>query len=178
MKKAAIAALALGALVFAGCGDDNTKTVVSTQTVTNESTTGSEDSPDKDGTETSSGTSEAPTTIVHKQAFQSPTGNLGCMIVGGEARCDIDNRHWVAPRPPGCPPDSDFGQGMKVGESGRGAIVCAGDTTREAGSPKLAYGTGSEVDGFMCVSRLSGITCTNQSSGHGFLINAERYRLF
>jgi hypothetical protein len=50
--------------------------------------------------------------------FRSPSGNIGCLIDRGFARCDIAERDW--PRPPrakGC--DLDLGQGLIVGRHGR-----------------------------------------------------------
>ena len=112
-------------------------------------------------------------------AFQSPSGNIGCMIIGASARCDIVHRSWSAPaRPSSCPPVVDFGQGLIVGRSGAARVVCAGDTARDPTSPRLPYGSASEVEGFACVSRRTGMTCTARTSGHGFFLSAQSYRLF
>ena len=135
------------------------------------------------GTATTSATSpapsEPPTRFVKEPDFLSPTGNIGCVIAGASARCDIADRTWSpAPRPSSCPPVVDYGQGTIVEGTGAGRLVCAGDTARLPGSPKLPYGTASEVEGFTCVSRPSGMTCTNRRSGHGFFISSQRYLLF
>jgi hypothetical protein len=111
--------------------------------------------------------------------FVSPTGNIGCAIAGGVARCDIVNRSWSPPpRPSSCSSQVDFGQGIEIGKSGAATFVCAGDTARTPGSPKLAYGTGTGVDGFVCVSRTAGMTCTRPRTGRGFTISAQGYKLF
>jgi hypothetical protein len=184
---------ALLALALAACGG-STKTVTiptpagqggSTDTGQSRGTTGSQTTSTGTQGTTSTGVqppttpSEPPTKIVHLESFVSPTRNIGCMIIGGLARCDIEKRSWSPPaRPSSCPNIVDFGQGMEVGHSGAGRLVCAGDTARDITSPKLAYGSGSDVAGFMCVSRPSGMTCTSTSSGHGFFINAQGYKLF
>lgn len=121
--------------------------------------------------------SEVPTRVVHLTSFQTPSGNVGCYLSGGAARCDISERDWSAPRPAGCPTESDFGQGLTVGRSGAGEVVCAGDTTLDPSAPKLAYGSASRAGGTTCVSRARGLTCTN-SGGHGFFISVQSYRLF
>ena len=55
--------------------------------------------------------SEPPTRFVRDASFQSPSGNIGCMIISGTARCDIVHRTWVPPpRPASCPQIVDFGQ--------------------------------------------------------------------
>jgi len=166
--------------LLAGCGGGDTTTVVKNQTVTQtastDTTTPTVSTPTTTGGDTTS--SEAPTSFVHLADFQSPTGNIACAIIDGTARCDIVQRDWSPPaRPASCPSEVDFGQGLQVG-SGSGSFVCAGDTTQNPSAPKLAYGTASEKENFSCVSRESGITCTNTSSGHGFFISRQSYRVF
>ena len=167
--------LPVAALGLAACGSgDKTVTVERTVAQPPATQTGTASTPGRAPT-TPSG---APTRIVRQRMFQSPSHNIGCAIYEA-ARCDIDKRDWpLPPRPAGCPSDSDFGQGLTVEASGPARVVCAGDTARDLRSPVLAYGTGSRVGSFLCVSSRSGITCTNRSTGHGFLISVERYRRF
>ena len=123
--------------------------------------------------------SEPPTRFVHRPSFRSPTGNVGCILIGGLARCDIAKRDWSPPpHPASCPNQVDFGQGLEVGESGKGHFVCAGDTARDPSAARLPYGTASQVGSFICVSRPSGMTCTNRHNGHGFFISVQSYRAF
>lgn len=72
----------------------------------------------------------------------------------------------------------DFGQGLQIGGSGAPGFVCAGDTARDVTSPKLAYGTASEVAPFICRSRNTGVTCTRTTDGHGFFVSIQSYRFF
>jgi hypothetical protein len=123
--------------------------------------------------------SQAPARVLDLGTFRSPTGNIGCVIAGGIARCDIATRSWSPPpRPAGCPPIVDFGQGLTVGSTGAAGFVCSGDTVLDPASEKLPYGTAAEVGDLECVSRATGMTCTNTVSGHGFLISVQRYQLF
>lgn len=120
-----------------------------------------------------------PGTAYALSSFRSPSGNIGCVIAAGIARCDIVRRSWSAPpRPASCPPQVDYGQGAEVGRSGSASLTCSGDTTLNPSSPTLPYGTASKVDGFLSISRSSGVGCASRSSGHGFAISVERYRLF
>jgi hypothetical protein len=67
--------------------------------------------------------------VLHLATFKSPSGNIGCMIVAGTARCDIRHRNWSPPpRPASCPHVVDYSQGLTVGASGPGRLVRAGDT--------------------------------------------------
>jgi hypothetical protein len=182
---AAGVALLVALALLAGCGG-STKTVVvqgpppQSTAVTGTSSAPARTSTASTATSTSSTTSEAPTRVVHLASFESPTGNIGCMLFAGEtARCDIVHHTWVLPpRPASCPQIVDFGQGLEVGTSGSGRFVCAGDTARDPTSPKLSYGTASQIGDFLCVSRSTGMTCTNQASGHGFTLSVQQDRLF
>ena len=109
--------------------------------------------------------------------FQSPSGNIGCVIGRrGGVRCDIRNRDWrPPPKPASCM--LDWGFGLTVGRRGRGRFVCAGDTTLGQGR-RLAYGDAIRRGRFRCVSRRSGMRCVNRRNGHGFALSRERARRF
>ena len=109
--------------------------------------------------------------------FQSPSGNIGCVIGRrGGVRCDIRNRDWrPPPKPASCM--LDWGFGLTVGRRGRGRFVCAGDTTLGQGR-RLAYGDAIRRGRFRCVSRRSGMRCTNRRNGHGFALSRERAQRF
>jgi hypothetical protein len=101
------------------------------------------------------------------------------MIIAGTARCDIRHRTWSPPpRPASCPNVVDYGQGVIVGRSGQGKLVCAGDTALDPSAQGLPYGTDSVVGRFRCQSRTAGVTCTNGDTGHGFFISIGSYRVF
>jgi hypothetical protein len=117
--------------------------------------------------------------VVQIASFQSPSQNIGCAIIDGGARCDIVRRSWaLPPRPASCPSEVDYGQGLIVERSTAGRLVCAGDTARDPSSPKLPYGSTAQMEDFECVSRISGMTCTDRRDGHGFFLSAQSYRLF
>ena len=119
------------------------------------------------------------TAVHHHTFFESPTRNIGCVILDGVARCDIVKRSWALPkRPASCPKEVDFGQGLMVSAAGAARIVCAGDTALDRRAPLLAYGE-SDVRGVLrCGSTTAGITCRSSTTGHGFFLSRERYRLF
>ena len=169
-RRASAAVIAIGVpLALAGCGSA-TRTVIAS----------SPPQVAKVGSAAAKTTSEqAGEPVVHLAAFLTPSGNIGCTIAGGIARCDIEHRSWKPPaRPASCPDIVDFGQGLQVGSSGPARFVCAGDTAREPGAPKLAYGSASETEGFTCSSRRDGLSCRRSSDGHGFFISIQSYRVF
>jgi len=117
--------------------------------------------------------------VVHLSAFRSPTGNIGCVVVESDARCDIERRSWSPPaRPASCPTIVDFGQGVEMQARGAARIVCAGDTVRDPKSPVLSYGVTSVSGPFECISASNGMTCTRPADGHGFFLSIQTYRLF
>jgi hypothetical protein len=122
--------------------------------------------------------SAAPGKRVHGfHVFQSPSKNIGCYISKSGARCDIAKRDWTPPpKPSTC--DVDYGQGLEVDRHGKGYLVCAGDTALNPHANKLGYGHAIRVGRFKCVSHMSGMTCKNIRSGHGFKLSRASYRRF
>jgi len=177
------AALVLATLVAAGCGGSSTKTVTVTSTPAGSSSATSKPTNQGAPAPTSSPATPAPAPAsssppVHLTTFQAPSTNIGCVLAGGTARCDIRSRSWSPPaRPASCPSVVDFGQGIEVGKSGSAAFVCAGDTALNPGGSVLAYGQDSRVGPFLCQSRTSGLTCMNTNTGHGFALSLRRYSL-
>ena len=106
--------------------------------------------------------------------FESPSGNIGCVIgKGSGVRCDIRERDWnPPPKPAGCP--VDWGNGLNVAKRGRGRFTCAGDTVFTSTARELAYGDAIRRGRFRCVSRTSGMRCVNRRNGHGFNLSRER----
>jgi hypothetical protein len=110
--------------------------------------------------------------------FQSPSGNIGCVIdMQFGVRCDIRNRDWSPPpKPAFC--RLDWGHGLELGRRGRGRFVCAGDTTLGEGR-RLAYGKAIQRGRFRCLSRRNiGMRCVNRRNGHGFVLSREQARRF
>ncbi len=108
--------------------------------------------------------------------FVDPGGNIGCAIDRDFARCDIAERSWKPPRAPrSC--DLDFGQGITVAGNDKSRFVCAGDTTLGA-DETVPHDQTIQVGPFGCRSDEQGMVCTNEDSGHGFLIGRTEYDLF
>ena len=100
--------------------------------------------------------------------FRSPSGAIGCGYYEKTLRCDVAG--GVKPLPPA--PKScrlDWGQGFWLGQRGRAAIVCAGDTSLDPNARVVRYGTTWRGGAITCASTTGGMRCTN-ADGHGFLI--------
>jgi eukaryotic-like serine/threonine-protein kinase len=112
--------------------------------------------------------------------FASPSRNISCLMSadgGGSARCDVTNRTWtLPPQPPDC--TLAFGQGAQVVGPAPGTLTCAGDTVSDPALTMLQYGQSVTFNGIVCVSRDTGIRCTNTGTGHGFRVSRGAYELF
>jgi hypothetical protein len=194
VSRAAASALALAALfvlaaLVAGCGGGSTTTIERTVTEKVEVPTkgeggsgGQETAAVKEATEAESKKAEEeaaqPKRILHLKTFRTPSGNIGCAMYEGGARCDIRKRDWKPlPRPAACSQEVGYGQGLEVPAGGEAGFVCAGDTALDPTASSLAYGTASRVGGSECISRTDGITCVNRA-GHGFFISVQSYQVF
>jgi hypothetical protein len=114
--------------------------------------------------------------------FHTPDGNIGCEMsfgkgsYGGGARCDIAEHDWKTPKKPAsC--DVDYGGGLGVGASGKGAFVCAGDTTLHQGR-KLATGGSISVGPYKCKNLGDTMRCVNRDTGHGFELSRSKAKRF
>ncbi len=191
MKRAAVPALALAALLVlaslvAGCGGGSTTTIERTVTervevpAKAEGGSGGQENAAATEAETKKAEEEAaqPKRILHLRTFRTPSGNIGCAMYEGGARCDIRKRDWKPlPRPAACSKEVGYGQGLEVPAGGEAGFVCAGDTALDPSASSLAYGTASRVGGSECISRTDGITCVNRA-GHGFFISIQSYQVF
>jgi len=182
MRRSLLALLPLAAVVaLAGCGSGGGSTTVIVHDTTPEKTvTVNPGGPMKTATTTDAPNGKRPqvqrvTKVVHEESFRSPSGNIGCVIGSGLARCDLKDKEWQTLRPNDCPKEMGFGQGIQVGQSGPAGPTCAGDTTLNPTAPVLDYGTASQVDGFRCVSSEKGITCKSLDTKHGFFVSRQTF---
>jgi hypothetical protein len=192
VRRAAVPALALVALLalaalVAGCGGGGSTTVIE-RTVTEKvevpakggGGSGGQENTAANEAEAKKAEEEAaqPKRILHLRTFRTPSGNIGCAMYEGGARCDIRKRDWKPlPRPAACSKEVGYGQGLEVPAGGEAGFVCAGDTALDPSASSLAYGTASRVGGSECISRTDGITCVNRA-GHGFFISVQSYQVF
>jgi hypothetical protein len=120
----------------------------------------------------------APSASAKFEFFQTPSGNIACVISGKGARCDIQQHSWpTPPNPPSCL-DLDYGNGAEIAKHGPGTYVCAGDTVFAPANPVLGYGDKIKKKRFKCASKQKGVRCVNKRNDHGFFISREEVRLF
>ena len=168
------------AVLVAGCGGDTTTVINETTTTVAADTTSTTD----DATSTTSTTTDDDDSdddvgedggVVSLKAFQSPSGNIACVMTQRYARCDVAERDWS---PPAAPADCqlDFGHAIQLAAEGSASFVCAGDTVLNPDARELPYGSASQVGAITCESDEAEIECENMSGGK-FSLSREEYDL-
>ncbi len=135
--------------------------------------------------------------------FASPSGNIVCGGGKGDAgwnlRCDVNEHAWsLPPKPASC--EFDWGHGTYLA-GGHAGLTCVSDaiagsdgvglestwwngkpgsqvvTTDRGKVVALAYGATMRFGPIACLSQSDGVHCTDTSTGAGFDIAREAYRL-
>lgn len=111
--------------------------------------------------------------------FETPSGNIACFLLSYDVRlvdCVVQERDFAdPPRPADC--NLDWAPQFTLGgDSSYGA--CRGDVDGTPTDTVLRYG-GTAVNGpITCRSEVTGLSCTNDKTSHGFTISRATYRLF
>mgnify|MGYP005827717077 CR=1 FL=1 len=109
-------------------------------------------------------------------AFQTPSGNVHCLLRAEQLRCQVlEHAYATPPKPAGC--TQDWGGRLALRADGRDALVCEAWTVRNDEAFVLGYGARWEKAGISCTSEESGLRCVNQA-GHGFQVSRARLELF
>jgi len=112
-------------------------------------------------------------------SFQTPSHGIGCFygVFQGKAdlRCDVRNVTHRAKRPASC--QLDYGNAFGLTAKGRARRLCVGDTALNPKAKVIAYGQTKHYGPFTCLSKTSGLRCSNKA-GHGFLLARDAQSLF
>ena len=118
--------------------------------------------------------------------FVTPSGNIACSIYSDSSgvNCEIREHTWVVPAstdgPFGRPCDFNFG-GLEfyVSQGKPAKLGCYEGASKfnAPGSKTLDYGQTYSHGAITCDSELSGVTCTDTSTGHFFRVSRENYEL-
>jgi hypothetical protein len=109
-------------------------------------------------------------------AFQTPSGNVQCVLGAGELRCRVlEHAYATPPDPPGC--TGSWNGMLALRPEGQVRHPCGAPMTRNDGSFVLGYGARWLGPGITCDSEEAGLRCANQA-GHGFRASRSRLELF
>ncbi len=118
----------------------------------------------------------SPADALNLGAFRSVDSNIGCLIDGGDVRCDVASRAWPTPaKPSSC--QLAWGQGLEVGPSTPAHFVCAGDSVLDPDDAVLPNGYDDKVGSITCQSRSIGMTCFD-GADRGFYLSHTGYYTF
>jgi hypothetical protein len=113
-------------------------------------------------------------------AFQSPSGNIVCGIGSSTTTaspCAKSAATAGLHRRVHHPCEAGWGDRIEMDQGSPPALSCHTDTLRGTTEPPLAYGSTRAAGEMSCDSELSGITCTDASTGHFFRISRDSYEL-
>jgi hypothetical protein len=179
----------MAVLVFAitACGGSGGSSATNTGSVSTPTTTGTQPGTTEPSGSTTAAPDRTPDRLVDLcgrtppcDDFASPSGNIVCFGSArekGYVECDI--KSGLVPPPPrlGCELDQP---GVVVGSAGSAKPSCRSDPTPaglDEQIPTLGYGTTWAGFGVSCVSRETGVRCTNRD-GHGFVVAREAWGVF
>ncbi|MGV9675734.1 hypothetical protein ACWDSJ_10695 [Nocardia sp. NPDC003482] len=113
-------------------------------------------------------------------AFQTPSGNVACMIDddGAGVRCDVlDYTFTPPPRPAGGCGPSGYGHAVAMSVTVAPRFVCAGDTVAAPDLPVLEYGDTTGFGRVECYSTTDYLYCDVDGGAHSFQLARDFYRL-
>lgn len=117
---------------------------------------------------------------VQLERFESPTGNLYCVIDNDfiPPSCELLEGAVVDPELCGDGPSQVVGRIEFT--DGDPQPVCNSNTIREPGAKTLDYGSVATVDGtsIQCLMETIGVTCVNTATTQGFFLAKGRYQVF
>lgn len=113
--------------------------------------------------------------LAHAEAtsseFQSPSGNIECIVGNTGAACEIANHDYVSPaRPAEC--HLAYGDRVSLDASGV-RFNCHGDRLVGSTAVILPYGASITEGPFTCVSTVDYVQCTGY--GHMFRLSRQAY---
>jgi hypothetical protein len=109
--------------------------------------------------------------------FQSPSGNILCVIDDSSATCDISDSTYQPPPPLDCGNHLPTGSRFTLTPDNPGTIACRGDSPRVLVQPTLDYGRTISAGTITCDNEPTGLKCTDTSSGHFFQLSKNAYNL-
>ena len=109
--------------------------------------------------------------------FQSPSGNIVCVIDDSSATCDVSDSTYQPPPPLDCGKQIPTGSRFMLTPGNVGTIACRGDSLRVLAQPSLDYGRTVSAGAITCDNEPTGLKCTDTSSGHFFQLSKNAYNL-
>ncbi len=129
-----------------------------------------------------------PATAHAEGEFQSPTGNIHCMMIphdnrdnrdNGAARvvCEIADTSYERPPKPSECHLGGWGNRITLDQGSMPTWTCHGDSMSGTEFPTLQYGQTRSAGTITCDDEPTGMKCTDSSTGHYFRLSRESYEV-
>jgi hypothetical protein len=110
-------------------------------------------------------------------SFQNPSGNITCWVADNLVSCKLFERTY-APPPGNCALAQNFDWRHFVLQQGTSPeLLCDRQYDNPPAPMTLDYGQRYSAGVMTCDSEISGVTCTDTSTGHFFRASRESYQL-
>jgi hypothetical protein len=114
-------------------------------------------------------------------SFQTPSGNILCWVADNAASCRVITYAYAVPPPPGDCMSPGWGNSFFLDQGKPPFLTCDSDPSGTYNGLRthttLGYGQTQSVGVMTCDSETSGVTCTDNSSGHFFRVSRDSYQL-
>jgi hypothetical protein len=117
------------------------------------------------------------TAFADERPFQSPSGNIVCMLGADGVACDVSDHTYQVPPGPPCSQHLSWGDRFSLQPGQTAQMECHGDTLRAPGEQTLGYGQTISARTLTCASDQAGVKCTDSGSGHYFRVSRDSYNL-
>lgn len=113
--------------------------------------------------------------------FETPSGNIDCVVGVGrdssDITCTIHERSGppARPRPSTC--RGTWGHSFEMFDRGPVRMLCDGPLRNGSAQEIAPYGVIGSPGGFRCSSERTGLTCRNDD-GHGFFLSRRVQQVF
>lgn len=121
----------------------------------------------------------APARAYPEGSFQSPSGNIVCILAGdGQygVACQIHQHTYAAP-PAGSCDLGGWGSQIDLDPGQPPHFECVGGELAVQPMPTLDYGQKRSAGPFTCDSEPAGMSCTDSSTGHFFRLSHDSYQV-
>jgi hypothetical protein len=109
--------------------------------------------------------------------FQSPSGNIACLMGASDVACDVSDHTYPVPPGPPCSQHLSWGDRFRLQVGEAAGMPCHGDTLRVPGEQTLNYGQTISAGSISCESQPTGMKCTDSGTGHFFRVSRDSYNL-
>jgi hypothetical protein len=112
-----------------------------------------------------------------ERSFQSPSGNIVCILGVEGVACDVSDHTYQVPPGPPCSQHLSWGDRFSMQTGQPAQLECHGDTLRVPGEQTLGYGQTISAGSLSCASDPAGVKCTDSRTGHYFRVSRDSYSL-